>query len=174
MEAVEIQIREKCVTCDGGGKVDNYLWQALYKEKGKDFTEEEMYEWFAKNGYYDKHNLPSEECGCSECEGEGKITRWISIEELHKLLRQVPVKRPRMYNYEAVQKQAIEKYPNMPELDAIRKLMEDFTGPVIAVPLTDTPQYTIGKCPNCKENGSIKTGNTMCDKCIAEMYDEEK
>ncbi len=29
-------------------------------------------------------------------------------------------------------------------------------------------------CPNCNEKNKIKWGNAICDKCVAELYDENK
>jgi len=94
---IKVQILNTCPICAGKKiLVDPFgFWQELRKNEiihhtktGKSWTNEEYDEYISSCGYdpKDLKRLPPEECECDECEGSGKTTRWITLDEFKALL----------------------------------------------------------------------------------------
>ena len=80
-ERMEIQVRTKCKSCSGQGKIYNPIYNDLYQaeQAAGGFTNEEYEQWFIDRGY---SHPPSEELHCEDCDGTGMTIRWMDIQEV--------------------------------------------------------------------------------------------
>lgn len=89
---MEIFVRESCSVCGGGGIVTHPLWEAYHEDdkafvklNGRHMDCGEAAIWFEDKGR-DMSKTP-EEINCRECNGEGVITRWVSLDKLLPLIK---------------------------------------------------------------------------------------
>ncbi|MDJ0648264.1 MAG: hypothetical protein QNJ60_06100 [Xenococcaceae cyanobacterium MO_188.B19] len=88
---------EICNTCEGKGIVYADIWKEftdfsnqIDKSLSRKEQEKEQENWWNERGYSgwsgncSSFNLPPEEEGCWNCEGEGKITRQVDLETVLK------------------------------------------------------------------------------------------
>ncbi len=81
---------ETCADCEGEGVVGNQDWQEINQANNKwmqehtegRFTDEALADWERRIREKWPHSKPPpEEESCVECEGEGKIERWITLQQ---------------------------------------------------------------------------------------------
>lgn len=74
-----------CEACEGEGTAMDPNWQQFYEEHlGKnEITDAAFMDWWQARGFAAP---PPEESVCGECEGEGKIQRFVELQEALKKL----------------------------------------------------------------------------------------
>lgn len=92
---MKILTSNKCKECDGTGRVYNDVWRTFnelddaYKEKhGQFMSQKDVNAWFRERGY---GKLPGEELICYECEGNGIVQEWKSIEEIASMILNIGI-----------------------------------------------------------------------------------
>ena len=80
MKTYRIQSIEICERCGGCGVMSNPLWQRFFAEtKNSSAPDEDG--WARENGYNSAADMGREAETCSECEGAGKITSCVPLED---------------------------------------------------------------------------------------------
>lgn len=80
---MEIQVRTKCKSCNGEGKIYNPIYNDFYQaeQAAGGFTNEEYEQWFRDRGY---ECPPSEELYCEDCDDTGMTIRWMNVQDVLK------------------------------------------------------------------------------------------
>lgn len=95
MKYFKVTCEETCQACSGSGVITNLLYRKMWKDfdvfkkaslVDTYLSDEWQEEWAVKNGYGSADAMGSQEEQCSDCNGEGRISKEVALDEALKEL----------------------------------------------------------------------------------------